>query len=197
MSDEDRSKWDQRYTEGTHTSHEPSSFLLSLDAVLPRSGCALDVAGGAGRHAVWLAARGLDVTLLDISEVGLGRAEEKAAAAGVTIRTMARDLEASGLPAGPWDLILDFYYLQRSLFAGFASVLAPRGMLVCVQATRSNLERHPRPPATHLLDDGELPGLLEAVDVLSYAEGWHDEDRHEARLVARRAGGTLRVDAAD
>ena len=189
MSAEDRSKWDQRYREGTHTALEPSSFLLSLDDVLPRRGRALDVAGGAGRHAIWLAARGLDVTLTDISAVGLRQAEAKAAAAGVAIRTMARDLEATGLPEGPWDLIVDFYFLQRSLFEAFPRVLAPGGLLVFAQPTRSNLERHARPPATHLLEDGELPGLIHALDVLRYEEGWHDEGRHEARLVASRAGG--------
>jgi ubiquinone/menaquinone biosynthesis C-methylase UbiE len=51
--------------------------LTGLDDLLPRRGRALDVAGGTGRHALWLARRGLDTTLADVPQVAL----EKAAAA--------------------------------------------------------------------------------------------------------------------
>ena len=186
MPEEDRFKWDERYREGTHVPLEPAPFLLSLDDVLPRNGRALDVAGGAGRHALWLAARGLDVTLLDVSEVGLQKAQAKAAAAGLPLRTLARDLEAEGLPEGPWDLIVSFYYLQRSLLAQFPRVLAPGGLLVYAHPTRSNLDRNERPPADYLLEDGELPSLIQELEVLRYEEGWFDEGRHEARVIAGR-----------
>ena len=52
--------------------------------------------------------------------------------------------------------------------------------------TRSNLRRHPHPREAFLLDDGELPSLVGDLEVVSYEEGWLDEGRHEARLVARR-----------
>ncbi len=165
---------------------EPSPYLLSLDGVLPRRGRALDIAGGAGRHAAWLAARGLDVTLLDISKAGLVHAKARAAATGVSIRTLECDLETQALPRGPWDLILCSYYLQRSLFPEFAQLLAPGGLLVFFHATRSNLERNARPPAAFLLDDGELVGLAGSLEVVRYEVGWFDAGRHEARLIARR-----------
>jgi SAM-dependent methyltransferase len=131
-------------------------LLVSLDDVLPRRGRALDVAGGAGRHAVYLATRGLDVTLVDFSEVGLQRAEARAVKVGVPLQTVARDLETEGLPGGTWDLILCFHYLQRSLLGEFASALRLGGMVVLVHPTQSNLSRHARPSARHLLADGEL-----------------------------------------
>jgi len=186
MSDGDRKRWEERYqTVGAHL-HEPSSFLVSLDDVLPRAGRALDVAGGAGRHAVWLAQRGLAVTVCDISETALSLANAAAAAANLSVETVALDLEQAPLPAGPWAVVLSFHYLQRDLFERWPLVLAPGGLLVFVQQTRSNLERHPKPGSSHLLADGELPGLVRGLEVLRYEEGWLDEDRHEARLVARR-----------
>ena len=186
MSERDREKWDRKYAERGRASREPSAFLLSLDAVLPRSGRALDVGGGSGRHAIWLARRGLDVTIADVSDVGLELAGQDAEAAGVTLSLVQTDLETEPLPAGPWDLIVDFHFLLRPLFPAFARELSPGGTLVFCHQTRRNLERHEKPPAAFLLDDGELPSLIAGLDIVSYDERWHDEGRHEARLVARR-----------
>ena len=105
----------------------------------------------------------------------------------MSIRTQVCDLETQALPQGPWDLILCSYFLQRSLFAAFPELLAPGGLLVFFHATRSNLERNARPPAAFLLDDGELVGLAGSLEVVRYEEGWFEEGRHEARLVARRS----------
>jgi SAM-dependent methyltransferase len=188
MSTADREKWDARYRGQGPESTTPSEFLTSLGAVLPARGRVLDVAGGAGRNALWLARRGLDVTVVDISSEGLALAGAAAKAAGVSLALVAADLEQEPLPAGPFDLVTSFYFLRRELFPSFTQVLAPGGLLVYVQPTRSNLERHARPPAGFLLEDGELPGLLRGLEILRYEEGWSagPEGRHEARLVARR-----------
>ncbi|MBI2894314.1 MAG: methyltransferase domain-containing protein [Deltaproteobacteria bacterium] len=186
MSDADRLRWEAHYRDKGPSTREPSSFLVSLDEVLPRRGRALDVAGGAGRNAVWLARRGLAVTALDISETALAIARTDAARAGVVLSTLAIDLEVEPLPPGPWDLVLSFHYLQRGLFARFPEVLAPGGLLVYVQATRSNLERWERPSERFLLEDGELARLVTGLEVLRLEEGWLDEGHHDARLLARK-----------
>src|SRR5262245_33567058 len=104
MSVADREKWNAKYAVEVPP-REPASVLLSLEGFLPRSGRALAVGGGAGRNAIWLARRGLQVTLADVSAKGLTLAGERAAEAGVTIRTLEIDLEEA-FPAGPWDLII-------------------------------------------------------------------------------------------
>jgi tellurite methyltransferase len=186
MSDDDRARWNARYREGAKD-HEPSPFLTGLDDLLPRRGRALDVAGGAGRHALWLARRGLAATLADVSDVALAAAARAAAAEGLPLATAHVDLEREPLPAGPWDVVTVFYFLQRSLFPAIAATLAPGGLLVVAHPTRSNLARHPRPGPDHLLEDGELPSLVRGLEVVSYEEGWCDDSgRHEARLVGRR-----------
>lgn len=185
MSDFDRQKWDARYQQPSAAPRDPESFLLALDELLPRTGRALDVAGGAGRNAIWLVHRGLDVTLLDISTVGLEHAAASAAAEGLSISTIAADLDNDPLPAGPWNLVVCCHFLWRPLYAQAADLLAPAGILVVVQPTRKNLERHASPSERFLLADGELPTLVRGLDIVHYDEAWQASGRHEARLAAR------------
>jgi SAM-dependent methyltransferase len=191
MADGDRARWDARWSAtGTPEPAEPAAALLEAEAVLPRAGAAraprvLDVAGGAGRNAVWLARRGYDVTLADVSPVALARAAGAAATAGVTLRLVARDVETTALPPGPWDAIVVIDFLHRPLFDAFPTALAAGGVLLYAQPTKRNLERHARPGTRFLVDDGELRALARGLEVVRYAEGWLD-DRHVARLVARR-----------
>jgi tellurite methyltransferase len=186
MSEGDRQKWNQRYREPAGE-RGPSRFLLLLGDRLPRQGRALDIAGGRGQEALWLARRGLDVTLVDISEVALAQAEAAAREAGVALRTQQVDLETEGLPPGPFDAVLCLNFLHRPLFAAVAGRLSPGGVFVFAQPTRSNLQRHPHPSARFLLEDGELPGLLQGLEAVAYTEGWTEEGTHEARLVAVRS----------
>jgi tellurite methyltransferase len=188
MSTEDREKWDARYRE-REAPAAPSSFLVGLDALLPRRGRALDVAGGAGRNALWLARRGLTVTLADVSGVALAQASRAAREEGLSLATVQVDLEAAPFPEGPWDVIVCTYYLHRPLFAAFPAALAPGGWLAFAHATRKNLERHPRPGSAYVLEEHELETLvsgLEELEIVQLAEGWFEEGRHEARLVARK-----------
>ncbi len=182
MADADRVKWDARWAE-RGAPGAPSAVLLALADLLPRRGRALDLAGGAGRHAIWLARRGLEVTLVDFSPraLALARATEP------TLTTLACDLDADPAPAGPWDLVLVFHFLDRRLYRGLPDLLAPGGLLVVVHPTRTNLERHPSPGAPYLLEPDELPTLMSSLHVLHQDEGWSCEDRHEARIVARRS----------
>ena len=186
MSAEDRTKWDSRYATHDGSPGEPVRPLIDLGELIPRQGTALDIAGGAGRNSIWLAQRGFDVTIVDISEVGLRIAAERAEAAGVRLRTLPLDIDREDLPTGPWDLILCTYFLDRPLFSVFPKLIRQGGALIVIHPTRSNLERHEKPPARFLLKDGELPGLIQGLAIEHYEEGWLSEGRHEAVVVARR-----------
>lgn len=165
---------------------EPDPWLPLVADLLPSEGRAVDLAGGPGRHAVWLAERGLDVTLVDVAEQGLARARERAAARGVSVTMLQADLEADPPLPGSWDVMLIAHFLHRPLLARAADLLAPGGLLIVVHPTRSNMQRHPKPSARFVLEDGELMTLVPGLQIERYEEGWTDAGVHHARLVARR-----------
>ena len=186
MSEVDRAKWDARYAREGASPREPSPFVTSLEDRLPRQGRALDLAGGTGRHALWLSRRGLDTTVADISPVALALAGARARSEGLLLRTLAIDLEEERVPEGPWGLILCVDFLWRPLFDAIPRALAPGGLLVVAHPTVVNLERHERPSRSYLLLEGELPRLIPDLAILHHEEAWTPEGRHEARLLARR-----------
>ena len=119
VNDQDRHRWNRKFLQGEHDSTEPSSVITDIEHLLPRQGNALDVAGGAGRHSLWLAQRGLTVTLVDISDEALRISQTRSQSLGIQLKTVHLDLEQEPLPAGPWDLILAVHYLDRTLFPRF------------------------------------------------------------------------------
>jgi SAM-dependent methyltransferase len=132
------------------------------------------------------------VTIADISGVGLSLARRRAEEAHVSIQTLELDLEVEPLPADTYDLIVSVCYLWRPLLASLPSRLAPGGVLAVVQPTKRNLERNDKPPAAYLLDEGELPRLIQGLEVLHGEEAWLADGRHDAVLVARRSGSAGR-----
>ena len=92
MSEEDRLLWNER-----HRSREPrrdvAPFVVEAAAWFPPQGHVLDVAGGSGRNAVWLAAQGFEVSLVDVSDVAADLANQLAVEHGVKVRTFVRDFE--------------------------------------------------------------------------------------------------------
>ena len=148
---------------------------------MPRSGSALDLAAGDGRLARWAAERGLDVTALDISAVGLARIDHPR----VTVVQQDLALDPT-LPEGAFALITLFHYRQDSLWPAMRGALAPGAILLAEVATVTNLERHAHPSRRWLAEPGELERLAVDLEVVHYDEAWR-EAQHTARLVARSA----------
>lgn len=190
MPDADREKWDAKYAARGASIAPPSPFIERMLARVPKQGRCLDVAGGTGRNARLLAAHGLDVTIADVSPVGLDVAQREADEAGLTIHTLVHDVEAEGLPAGPWDVIVQVHFLHRPLFAQYAAALVPGGYLLLEHPTMANLERHPQPSKRWLLLNWEITRLLSLyapeLEVDHLEEGWGESGRYEARVLARR-----------
>lgn len=186
MAEGDRDRWNEKWAAAAVGTTHGSSLVDLVTPFLPERGRLLDVAGGGAADAVAFASRGLDVTVADVSDVGLAKARARAAAAGVSIDTVEVDLEHDPLPDGPWDIVTVANYLQRDIFGPIVHSLAPGGVLAVVIATVDNLERHERPGRPFLLQRGELPSLVPGLEVLHHGEMWRGNDRHEAHLVGRR-----------
>lgn len=186
MSDFDRHKWNRKFSDDPDAWTQPSRVVTRLEQYLPTTGTALDVAGGVGRHAIWLASKGLDVTIVDISAVGLAAAARTARQNAIQLQTMERDLEQSSLPKGSWDVVFSHHFLYRPLFPAMVNALANGGRLIVVQPTYHNLLRHEKPPRPFLLESRELLTLASELNVIHYEEGWLEEGRHEAVLIAEK-----------
>jgi len=179
----DKERWDRKWR-----SRAPSEAAPVLDALsewIPTAGKAVDLAGGTGRNALWLADRGLEVTLVDVSPVGLELARKRAGDRGLDLDTLACDLTVDE-PPGPFDVAIIFNFLYRPLLQRVKSLLRPGGTLIFVQPTVHNLERHAHPSRRFLLESGEAPTLVGDLEVAHHREEWSAEGRHEAVLVARR-----------
>lgn len=187
---DDRARWDVRHAAAPFPAVADPA-LTSLSAWLPKAGRVLDVAGGCGGNATWMASRGLEVVVADVSPQGLARAAAGAALAGLSVRTVHVDLAREPLPPGPWEAVVVVNFLDRVVLRRLHRVLRPGGVAIVVHPTVRNLERHAHPSARWLLEAGELPGLLASLAPVYVEERWFPEDgdgaRHLARLVALRA----------
>jgi SAM-dependent methyltransferase len=191
-NEDERASWNRRYQEGSHGSLEPDSFLVEsysefVEPLFPKGGTALDLAGGVGRHAIWLAQRGWQVTLADISEVGIAKARENVGANGREIEFQVRDLSNFGADDQQYNLILVFFYLDRKIFPELVKAIRPGGLLLYKTYTRLHPKfgRGPTHPM-HLLDENELLRAFPGLAVLHYHETVRD--RGVAAFVGRKPG---------
>jgi SAM-dependent methyltransferase len=191
MEIDEKSLWDKKYSEGSHGSLQPDPFLVAayeefLSAASP--GLALDVAGGVGRHAIWLAQRGWRVKLRDISEVGVRQAEENAKQTGTasSIATEVRDLNsAQDIGREQYDLVVVFFFLQRELFPVLAAAIKPGGHLIYKTYTTEQQRFNGGPShPMFLLQPNELLHAFPSLRVLHYHETI--QERGVAELVARK-----------
>jgi SAM-dependent methyltransferase len=196
----ERDRWNRKYSEGSHGSLEPEPFLVDAVAEFLASrppGAALDVAGGVGRNALWLAQRGWRVKLIDISEVAVVLARENAAkmlpALSGTPGSRAPLLvaEVVDLNATPdlgdqqYDLVIVFRYLQRELFPSLIRALRPNGFLIYQTYTTAQEKCGVGPTnPNYLLQPGELLQAFSSLPVLHYRE--HTAGRAVAELVAQK-----------
>jgi SAM-dependent methyltransferase len=198
MSVADRIKWDDRYRAGAYAEREhPSALLAEWEPRLPR-GRALDVACGAGRNSLFLAATGRHVDAVDISAVALDRARETATTRGLEVRWIETDLDddpAVSLPRERYDLIVLIRYVNPKLLKPLLERLAPDGALLCEQHLESREDVvGPKSPAFRLRRNellSEVMGQREPGDSIEYySEGLVTEPDGNlaalARLVLRR-----------
>lgn len=187
MAHQDAARWDAKYGGRPLPAAGPSVALQSVTSWLPDEGRLLDLAGGDGAQAVWLAGRGLEVTLCDVSPVALDRAKQVAAAAEASLTTRCLDLETEPLPTGPWSAVLCSNYLQPSLWMAVAEVLRPGGTAIWLHPTVENLTRNEKPSRRFLLEPGQARATFEAAgfSIDFAAEDWV-AGRHLSRVVGRK-----------
>ncbi len=191
MREDAERRWDERYRQEEETPERgPASFLVEQRHLLPPRGQALDVAMGVGRNALYLASLGYEVTGIDVSGVAVERCRREASRRGLRIEAVRADLESYQLPRAAYDIVINFYYLQRDLAPQIQEALRPDGVLVFESFTTEQRQFGWGPQNDEfLLRPGELREMFPGLEELAYREGLVEGDRGTkavAGLVARK-----------
>jgi SAM-dependent methyltransferase len=166
----------------------PAGWLIANEHLLPRTGDALDVACGRGRHALWLAEHGFRTWAVDRDAAAVREINDAAQRRALPLEAQVLDLEAGGpvrFSPPDFDLIVVVHYLHRPLFPAILAALRPGGVLVYETFTRAQAARgRPTNPA-YLLEPAELVQLVRPLEILASREGEYD-GRMVAGVIARR-----------
>ncbi|MFW2405172.1 MAG: class I SAM-dependent methyltransferase [Gammaproteobacteria bacterium] len=167
---------------------EPSPWVRRYAEHVPREGAVLDVACGSGRHAMFLAGLGCQVTAIDI-DTGTIEALTQEAGMAHSINILTSDLECGDWPfeTGTFDAVIVVNYLHRAHFELLAGSLARGGLLLFDTFAVGN-ERigRPRNP-DYLLRPGEL--LREFgpdLDIIAYDHGQLENSVRQRLCAVRR-----------
>ncbi len=187
----DQRRWDRRYRRrGFALGEEPNPFLRKHIRLLAR-GRALDLAAGEGRNAVFLAEHGFDVDAVDISEVGLKKARRLARGLGIRIHTIRADLDDYPVEKEGYDLICDFYFLDRRLIPRIKRGLKKGGRIVFETYLIDHRDLTVQGPkhARYYLKHNELLRQFNDFRILFFREGIFRERRRKkaiASLIAEK-----------
>jgi SAM-dependent methyltransferase len=169
----DQKRWDARYREdGFALGKEANAFLRKHIRLLPK-GKALDIAAGEGKNAVFLARHGFDVDAVDISSVGLRKAQRLAKAMRVNIQAFFADLDTFPIEKERYDLIADFYFLSRRLIPRIKKGLKKGGMVIFETFLIDHRRLGTSGPkySRYFLKQNELLRLFKDFRILVYREG--------------------------
>jgi SAM-dependent methyltransferase len=188
--DNERERWNQKYRDSPASWLVPDPFLPwafseYILPLFPHAGSALDLAGGAGRHAIWMAKQGWEVTLIDTSDTGVEQARHNAGPLATHIHFVVDDLTHFKASQTQMDVVMGFFYLDRKTFPELLSAIRPGGLLLYKTHTteQAKLGSGPKDPA-HLLRPGELEKLAAGLSILHYKE--EVAEKATAELVARK-----------
>jgi SAM-dependent methyltransferase len=156
-----RDFWEERYgsAERVWSGNPNPQLVAAAEDLAP--GTALDVGSGEGADAIWLAARGWQVTGVDVSQAALDRAARHAAEAGVDVTWRQADVRSWDPAEARYDLVSVQYLhlpgpVRDALHRRLAATVRPGGTLLIVGHHPADLKttiRRPRLP--HLLFTGE------------------------------------------
>lgn len=163
--------WDAHYLSRPPHS-QPAQVVAAYTHQLP-AGPVLDLAGGLGRNAFFLARRGHPVILLEQSRVALEFVRSEAARQQLPVWALEANLEAPSpsLPPGPLAGIVKSYFLHRPLLGMFVERLMPGGLVLLEGFTVVEARRRGS-QAAHYWQPGELLHPPQGLRLRAWAEGW-------------------------
>lgn len=182
MSDVPKNPWDERYAgDRFFYGDQPNDFLRAKADVIRSGGDVLCLAEGEGRNGVFLATRGLQVTGVDGSAVGLAKARKLAEARGTSLHTIVADLRDYDPGEARWDAIVSIWChlpppLRDAIHPRLVRALKPGGVVLFEHYHPTQVGRGtggpPDPSMMITLD--ELRRAFAGFEVLHAFEGERD-----------------------
>jgi SAM-dependent methyltransferase len=174
-SEHKRAHWNLKYEQGLPSLESPDPFFVSafnqfVADQFPNGGVALDLAGGIGRHALWLAKRSWRVTVVDISEVAIQKLDKKAQQLDLTLSLIALDASVYPFEAGSLDLVVMFYHFDRDICPRVLSALKPGGFLICKSSLSWDSYDGTGPANIRPLEKNEILSMFSELRVIHHQE---------------------------
>lgn len=147
--------WDEVYRQGQtpwDSGRNCSELVRVLEEEIVAPGHALDLGCGTGTNAIFLARMGFDVTGVDISQVAIDRAKEKAEAAGLSVLFMLANLPNVFLPGKIYDFVFDrgcFHAIKnedRPKYVEMLEKITREGSIYLMLCGNAKEPRTPGPP---------------------------------------------------
>lgn len=154
MANEDKIKWDKKYTNNPQLLEErsPSKKLESV-IELTSGKKALDIACGSGKNSIYLAKNGFNIDAYDISQIALDTLNSRGYN---TINTKLIDLDSFTPELNNYDLIVQTNFLDRELIPKLLKSLKENGLLFIETYMDHPSNTKPNSNPTFLLQKDEL-----------------------------------------
>ena len=184
---QDKIKWDDRYTNDSAV--KDAAALLRDNTQLLRGGKALDVAMGTGSNAVLLATHGYEVEGVDISSVAVNSVKKYANRNDLPITAIEADLTDYLFQEQTFDIIIDFYYLDRNIIPQLKKGLKSGGLIFFETYTEEQLSFGDILNPDYLLKPNELLASFLDYFIIYYHERVVTAAQHSkaiASLIAQK-----------
>ena len=175
-NDSEKVSWDKKFSSEKYIfGKEPAESLKSYMNFLPaRPLKVLDLAMSEGRNTVYMASKGHDVTGIDISSVAIKKANTLAREKGVRFKGIVADLLKYDFNEHEFDVVLCYYFLERSLIKKIKKWVKPGGFII-FEGYTINDPVESKNNKDYLLKENELLLLFSDYQVLFYEELLHTQ----------------------
>ncbi len=137
--------WNERYAGDEFAYGKKANEFLVTECHRIKSGRVLCLAEGEGRNAAFLASKGLAVTAVDQSELGLRKTKELCGELGVEVTTIEADLDNFEIIPSYWDGIVSISAhlppsIRKKVHRQVVSGIKPGGFLILEAYTAKQLD---------------------------------------------------------
>jgi len=162
--------WEKEYSAKSLKDTPLPARLLKNHINLLTGGQALDIASGTGQNAVFLSSHGYEVIAVDKSPSAAILANQYSLEKGAEINTVTEDILTFKIEENSFDLIADFYFLEREIITNIKKGLKKKGLVFFETYTtdQQNLDGPHNPD--FLLNTNELISFFTDFFIIYYHE---------------------------